>query len=122
MATLIMNTQKTFHLRQELQLAWNRREFSLLTIPLCSPLTSRVHQRLLCSHSQPFVQSLELSLGLGLRDEDKGALELVPGLTAQHSGGGCRSPAGKSWVLLSSHRAQMSNGCGAHSQPPDLNS
>lgn len=119
MATLIMNTQKTFHLRQELQLAWNRREFSLLAIPLFSPLTSCVHQRLLCSHSQPFVQSLELRLGLG--GGDKGALELLPGLTAQHSGPGW-SPAGKSRVLLSSHRAQMSNGCGEHSQPPDLNS
>lgn len=42
MATLIMKTQKTFHLRQELQLVWNRREFSLLAIPLFSPLTSRV--------------------------------------------------------------------------------
>lgn len=42
MATLIMKTQKTFHLRQELQLAWKRREFSLLTVPLFSLLTSRV--------------------------------------------------------------------------------
>lgn len=72
--------------------------------------------------SLPFVQSLDWGLrdlGTGDRRWGKGARELVP---AQHFGAGLPEPGGEEPVLLSSHRAQMSNGCGARSQPPDLNS
>lgn len=89
MATLIIKTQKTFHLRQELQLVWNRREFSLLAILLFSPSPPVYHQCLLSSHSQPALCSvLRAESGAGDRRWGKGAWELVPGLTAQHFGAG----------------------------------
>lgn len=88
MATLIMKTKKTFHLRQELQLVCNRREFSLLTIPLFSPLyLQRTITAFSSAHSQPFVWYLIAKSGAGegrKGDGDKGALELMPSLTIQH--------------------------------------
>lgn len=74
------------------------------------PSPPMYHQLLLCSHSKPFVQSLELSLGLGMGDGDKGELELVPGLTAQHFGAGFCSPA-------TEHRCQTAVERGASPQP-----
>lgn len=109
MATLIMKTQKTFHLRQELQLAWNRREFCLLPIPLFSPLTSRVPSAPSLLTLPALCSALRAECGAGDGRWGQGGTRAGAGLTAQHFG-----------ALLSSHRAQMSNGCGARSQPQIL--
>ena len=66
MATLIMKTKKTFHLRQERQLVCNRREFSLLAIPLFSPLHLQCTITAFSSApSQPFVWYLIAKSGSG---------------------------------------------------------
>lgn len=66
MAILIMKTKKTFHLRQELQFVCNRREFSLLALPLFSPLYLQCTITACSSaHSQRFVWCLIAKSGAG---------------------------------------------------------
>lgn len=133
MATLIMKTKKTFHLRQELQLVCNRREFSLLAIPPFSPLYLQCTISAFSSaHPQPFVWYLIAESGAGERRWGQGGTRVDARFdNSALSGAGlpaashmksqfhlCKPPADPTRQRFSSHSAQMSSDCGVWIQAP----